>query len=230
MICRGIFITGTDTGVGKTYVAAGIARHLHADGVDVGVMKPVETGCRRKNGKLVPSDAVVLTRAARVRDSLRTVNPYRFSKPLAPSAAAGLEGTLIRPERILSAFRLLCRKHDFVIVEGAGGIMVPLAGRYTYLDLVEELGLPVLIVAHPGLGTINHTLLTMEAMRSRKIAVAGVVFNYATSGKMGAAERTNPGVIQECSGMPITGVVRFGARDMGQVVGKIKSLLPKQEG
>ena len=124
---RGIFITGTDTGVGKTYVACGIAMTLRRKGIDVGVMKPAETGCRKRNRQLLPVDAIKLARAAGVRDALDFVNPYRFSGPLAPAVAAGLEGKRLDPSRILSCFRVLSQRHDFTIVEGAGGIMVPLS-------------------------------------------------------------------------------------------------------
>jgi dethiobiotin synthetase len=227
---RGIFITGTDTGVGKTYLAAGIARLLHARGIDVGVMKPAETGCIRRNGKLVPSDALVLMKAAGVHDRLHDVNHYRFKKPLAPSVAAATEGSSIDPARIRTGFDKLCRKHSFMIVEGAGGIMVPLTERYTYLDLAVDLRLPVMIVARPGLGTINHTLLTIEVLRRRGIAIAGVVINFADDRRAGTAERTNPGVIQKLACVDILGVIRYKKGGMGELVGKLSSLLPEQEG
>jgi dethiobiotin synthetase len=226
----GIFITGTDTGVGKTYVAAGIAQQLHAQGIDVGVMKPAETGCIRRKGRLIPSDALALMKAAGVIDHLDDINPYRFAKPLAPSVAAAVEGRTISPGRIRSAFDRLNRRHRFMIVEGAGGIMVPLSGRYTYLDLARDLRLPVLIVARPGLGTINHTLLTIEAVKVRRIAVAGVLINYARAEKMGTAERTSPEIIQELSGVDLIGIIRHGSRGMGQVFRKVSTLLQGQEG
>ncbi len=228
--CKGVFITGTDTGVGKTYLAAGIAKHLRARGIDVGVMKPAETGCSRRNGTLVPSDAVILMKAAGVNDRLDDVNPFRFRNPLAPSVAAAAEGSSIDPDRIRSAFDRLCRKHRFMIVEGAGGIMVPLTGRYTYLDLALNLRLPVVVVARPGLGTINHTLLTIEALKMREIAIVGVVINYTGGEKTGAAEKTNPGVLQELAGVDVLGVIRYKSDGMKQLVGKLSSLLPKQEG
>lgn len=209
---KGIFITGTDTGVGKTYVAAGIAAALKRRGVDVGVMKPAETGCSMRSGRLVPKDALLLMRAARVRDPLSLVNPYRFRKPLAPAVAAEREGKKIDPDKIISAFHTLTRRHDFMIIEGAGGIMAPLSGRSTYLDFVNTLGLPVLIVARPGLGTINHTLLTIAALRERKIAIAGIVINYALDRKSGLAEKTSPAVIENLSGIRIRRIIRHGSR------------------
>jgi len=208
---QGIFITGTDTNVGKTYVATGIAAALGCRGVDVGVMKPVETGCTRRAGRLVPRDALRLMKAAKVRDSIELVVPYRFRKPLAPSIAAEREGERINPARICDAFNILSKKHDFLIVEGAGGIMVPLTENYSYLDLAKALGLQVLIVARPGLGTINHTLLTIAALRQRRIAIAGVIINYAEDCKLGLAEKTNPAAIKKISGVRIAGIVSYGS-------------------
>ncbi len=219
---KGIFITGTDTGVGKTYVAAGIAAALRSAGVDVGVMKPAETGCRTRNGRLVPSDAVRLTNAAGVRDSLSLINPYRFREPLAPAVAAGLEGRKINPGRILDAFHKLCRKHEFMIVEGAGGIMVPLSERYLYLDLAKALGLPVVVVARPGLGTINHTLLTVSALEKRGLTIAGIIINYSRKYRCGAAEKTSPAVIGKITGAPILGMLRYDAREFESLAQSLK--------
>jgi dethiobiotin synthetase len=208
----GLFITGTDSGVGKTHVSAGIARALACRGVDVGVMKPAETGCPMHSGRLMPRDALRLIKSARVKDPLALVNPYRFRKPLAPAVAAELEGKKIDPSKIINAFQLLSSRHDFMIVEGAGGIMAPLSGTYTYLDLAKKIGLPVLLVARPGLGTINHTLLTIAALKGHKIEIAGIVINYALDQKAGSAEKTSPAVIEKMSGVRITGIIPYGSR------------------
>ena len=208
---HGIFITGTDTGVGKTYVAAGIAQSLRNRGVDVGVMKPVETGCRMRDGRMIPRDARLLARASRTSDSLDLVNPYRFGRPLAPSVAAELEGREIRPGKIVTAYRQLAGRHQYMIVEGAGGIMVPLRNRYTYLDLAQALKLPVVIVARPALGTINHTLLTVAVLKERGLTIRGVVINYAQDRKPGYAEKSNPSVIRSISGVEVLGVIRYGS-------------------
>jgi dethiobiotin synthetase len=210
---EGIFITGTDTGVGKTFVAAGITRALRARGIGVGVMKPAETGCRSRDGILIPADAVTLMRSAEATDPLDLVNPYRFRAPLAPMVAAQQEGRTIEIRKVKKAFRLLTKKHEFLVVEGAGGIMVPLTSRTSYLDLAAELRLPVLIIARPGLGTINHTLLTIMALRARRVPVAGTVFNHRTHGRQGVAERTSPVVIEHLSGVPVLGQVKYGQKD-----------------
>jgi dethiobiotin synthetase len=207
----GLFVTGTDTGVGKTYVSTGIATALISRCVDVGVMKPAETGCSMRAGRLVPKDALRLMKSACVKDPLSLVNPYRFRRPIAPAVAGEREGKTIDPLMIISAFQTLSKRHEFMIVEGAGGIMAPLSGKYTYLDLAKKIGLPVLIVSRPGLGTINHTLLTIAALRGRKISIAGIVINYAQDVRSGLAEKTNPGVIEKISGIQILGIISHGS-------------------
>jgi dethiobiotin synthetase len=218
IMTSGLFVTGTDTGVGKTYVSAGIAKALKRRCVDVGVMKPAETGCRMRTGRLMPKDALVLMKSARVNDPLSLVNPYRLRNPLAPSVAAAREGKKIDPDKILKAFNALRERHEFMIVEGAGGIMVPLCGQYTYLDLAGTMGLPVLIVARPGLGTINHTLLSIAALKGRNIAIAGIVINYALDWKPGLAEETSPAVIEKISGIRIVGILPYASRRFDSVL------------
>jgi dethiobiotin synthetase len=219
---KGIFITGTDTGVGKTYVATGIACGLRRSGVDVGVMKPAETGCNSRAGRLVPRDACKLVQAADTRDSLDLVNPYRFKKPLAPSLAAELEGEKIDPEKIISAYKKLSLRHDFMIVEGAGGIMVPLWQNYTYLELARTFALPVVIVAKPGLGTINHTLLTISVLQHSGLTALGVVVNFAQDTRVGLAEKTNPFVIERLSGIPVWDVLSHGSRRFDSILARLK--------
>jgi dethiobiotin synthetase len=215
---QGVFITGTDTGVGKTFVGACLAASLRERGIDVGVMKPAETGCVLRKGVLVPRDALKLIKAGGVDDPLDLVNPYRFRDPLAPAIAAVREGNMIEIRRIISAFRTLARKHACMIVEGAGGIMVPLTTSYHYLDLAKVLNLPVLVVARPGLGTINHTLLTIMALRSRRLRIAGIVINHCSRKRPGLAERTGPPVIERMSGVPIIGHVKYGQKDVWTVM------------
>jgi len=222
MMGEGIFITGTDTGVGKTYVAAGIARGLKRSGVDVGVMKPAESGCKSRAGRLVPGDALKLMRSAGIRDSLDLVNPYRFKRPLAPSLAAEIARKEIDPEKIISAYQRLALRHDFMIVEGAGGIMVPLWQDFTYLDLARAFGLPVVIVARPGLGTINHTLLTISALQHGGLTVSGVVLSYTRETRAGLAEKTNPFVIEKLSGIPVWDVLSHGSRKFTSILVHLK--------
>lgn len=221
---NGIFITGTDTAVGKTWVAVRIAKELRKRGVDAGVMKPAETGCRSRNGKLYPADTMRLLKAAGVRDRLEDINPYRFSKPLAPSVAAQLECKSIRPDILLTAFHRLSKKHEFMIVEGAGGIMVPLCEKYLYIDLVRDMNLPVVIVARPGLGTINHTLLTIEALKYRKLDISGIIINNSQPGKTGIAEKTSHDVIEQASGVEVLGIIQYGASEIRHIADRIQHI------
>ncbi len=174
---KGFFITGTDTGVGKTFAASLIVKVLKENGIDVGVMKPVETGCHQKNGILKPHDALLLKKAAGVRDSLDLINPYRFKEPSAPSIAARKTGRQIKLPKIKECYKKLASRHDFMLVEGAGGLLVPLNNKETILDLIKLLKLPVIIVAASRLGTINHTLLTVKCAKQLGIKIHGIIFN-----------------------------------------------------
>ena len=218
---KGFFITGTDTGIGKTVVAEGLIRALKAKGLSVCPMKPVESGCSRKKGELFPPDAVTLLKASGVDETLDAVNPYRLRNPLAPSVAAEIEGIKIEKKKIISACNRFSKKYDITVVEGAGGIMVPIYKKYLFLDLAVDLGLPLLIVARPGLGTINHTLLTIEAARSRGLDIAGIVINYAMKTRNGLPEKTSPEVIEKLGGVPVLGIVPYIERALRRNNGKI---------
>jgi dethiobiotin synthetase len=203
----GVFITGTDTGVGKTVVTCALARGLRAAGVDVGVMKPIETGVPEAG----PEDARALIRAARVDDPLELVCPFQYGMPAAPEAAAALEGRPVSVEVIAAAHTKLAALHDFVLVEGAGGLLVPLDERTTMASLAERLELGVLIVARASLGTINHTLLTLEACATRALDVVGVVVSHAT-GPLSTADARNLDVLKRALGEHLIGEVRPHAR------------------
>ncbi|HNK14967.1 MAG TPA: dethiobiotin synthase [Nitrospira sp.] len=172
---NGVFVTGTDTGVGKTLVSAALARRLVRLGCAVGVMKPVETGV--SSGTPDQSDAARLIAAARVEDSLGLVSPYRFSLPLAPFAAASSQGQVIEFETILNRYEQLAARHACVVVEGAGGLLVPMGHQWDLRDLIVRLRLPVILVGRVGLGGINHALLTLDALEHRKIPVVALVLN-----------------------------------------------------
>ncbi len=206
---KGIFITGTDTGVGKTFVAVGLVRAVKERGLNVCPMKPVESGCRIRRGELIPADTVKLIKASGVTEPIDLINPYRLKHPLAPSVAAEIEGVKIKRKKILSVYNRLSKKYDIIIVEGAGGIMVPVYKKYLFLDLAKDLKLPVVIVSRPDLGTINHTLLTVEAARNKGLDVLGVVINCAIKSKKDMSEKTNPEVIEKLGGVPVTGIVPY---------------------
>ncbi len=206
-MAKGIFVTGTDTNVGKSIVAATLARLLHNKGVNVGVMKPVSSGCIERDGLLVSEDAELLAWSIGIQVS-NEVAPYTFREPIAPSAAAEKEHLKIEFSRILAAFHRQMDEHDFVVVEGAGGLMVPLAGGLLIADLVKMLDIPLLVVARPGLGTVNHTLLTCFAARELGLEVKGtIISNYPD--EPGLAEATAPHLIDSLSGVPLLG--RFPA-------------------
>lgn len=205
---KGLFITGTDTGVGKTLFAAGLAAALCHRGIDVGVMKPAESGCRRDGTVLVAEDAAFLRRAARSSDDMSLVNPYALEHPLAPGMAAELEGVRIDLGVIRRAYQALASMHDLVLVEGAGGMLVPLGGDLFMADLARELGLAVLVVARASLGTINHSLLTVRYTLSRGLVVLGLVVNN-TSPQSGEAERLNTAALRRWSGVPVLGELPY---------------------
>jgi dethiobiotin synthetase len=203
-VSKGIFITGTDTGVGKTIVAATLARLLRMRGLNVGVMKPVTSGCREEDGCLISDDAMLLCQAAGV-DCSDDVTPYLLREPVAPAEAAKLDGVRIDFSRIRESFDRLSAGHDFMIVEGAGGLMVPLAGGMLVADLARQLELPLLVVARPNLGTINHTVLTCFAAGQMELQVAGVVINnYPFCPDL--AELSAPHHIGSLCGAPVLGI------------------------
>lgn len=183
MIYRGVVITGADTGAGKTAVACGLARLFRESGQRVGVLKPVETGCSGPD--LVPADALELARAAGLAvgpaggdfPSLDDVVPWRLAPALAPEAAARLSGLELTVDRIYSAMDRWAGPADVVIVETAGGLMVPINARFTFADLLQGLELPVIVAAANRLGVINHVLLTLDALRRRALAPIAVVLN-----------------------------------------------------
>ncbi|MEW6357732.1 MAG: dethiobiotin synthase [Planctomycetota bacterium] len=203
MSAKGIFVTGTDTEVGKTVVAVGIARAIKRRGVDVGVMKPVASGGQPSE------DAVMLAKAAGTNDPMEEINPICLPEPLAPTVAARRCGRIVELQKIWNAFRSLSARHEFLIVEGIGGLLVPLAEGITVADLAKGMALPLLIVGRTGLGTINHVLLTVEAARARTLTIAGIVLNQAEDAPWGASEETNPGEIEAHANAPILGVIRY---------------------
>ena len=225
MSLRGIFITGTDTGIGKTVAAAALARLLHLRGMRVGVIKPVTTGCVERDGVLVSEDAELLRWAAVETAPLTDSAPYLLKAPLAPSVAASMEGVRIEFSRIRAAYERLAADHDFVIAEGAGGLMVPLAGGLMVADLILHLGLPALVVTRPNLGTINHTILTTFVARQLGIDVRGVIINNYPE-RPDQAEEYAPHMIDSLSGAPLLGIFpRVDSADLKTVVEQLAAKL-----
>ena len=199
---NGIFITGTDTEIGKTVIAGGLAAAVHSIGVDVGVMKPIATGGishpSLHNAHTISEDAIFLQHVAQVDDALELINP--------------IEGVTIDLNRVDEAFNQLCQRHQFMVVEGVGGLAVPIQGDVVVADLAKRLNLPLLIVARAHLGTINHTLLTVAFARSFDLEIRGIVLNGLRADAKGLAEATNPEEIARLTRLPILGVIPFDKR------------------
>jgi dethiobiotin synthetase len=199
----GLFITGTDTDVGKTLVAAAIADWFRRHNLRVAVSKPIATGCERRREGLVSEDAEFLAHHADAKFPLNTICPQRFAEPLAPAIAAERAKQPIEWNAIDSAIQSMSAQSDVLIVEGVGGIMVPIARKILVLDMINWLRLPAVIVARAGLGTINHTLLTVETLRKSGAQIAGVVINKYPPETPSIAEETNPRAIEKWGSVPV---------------------------
>jgi len=174
---RGYFVTGTDTGVGKTVVSVALLRLLAAQGLAVVGMKPVAAGCERHGNRLVNEDVEALHANSNVVAPIECINPYAFAPPIAPHIAAEQAGTRIALAPMRSCFDALAHLADMVVVEGAGGLLVPLNESETMADLALALGVPLILVVGMRLGCINHALLTAEAITRRRLVLAGWVAN-----------------------------------------------------
>ncbi|MBK8480944.1 MAG: dethiobiotin synthase [Proteobacteria bacterium] len=246
---RGLFVVGTDTGVGKTIVTGALAAALRARGQRVAVMKPVETGCppdpeatatidglpgaatpearaalarlhalvgpapitiatRTPPEALTPSDALHLMRLADCHAKLSLVNPYRYAPAVAPAVAAELADRPIDLEHLLASLHALAAEAEVTLVEGAGGLLVPLNGKELLADFVAQTGLPALIVGRSALGTINHCLLTLEALKQRGVPIAGIVLNRLTP-RPSPDEAANPQQLERFAGPIVRGVLPY---------------------
>lgn len=206
-----IFVCGTDTDVGKTYVTGKLIQALNQQGIRAGGFKPVESGCQLKGKKLIPTDALHLKTMGNMPEDLSIINPYSFKEPLAPGIAAKRVGKKISFAKIEKNLRVLQKKYDILFVEGAGGLLVPITQNKTNLDLIHYLNIPVLIIARLGLGTINHTLLTVVHLKKNSIPILGVFLNATTSEKS-LATQTNPKILEKLlkkEGVPLLGVVGY---------------------
>ncbi len=202
---RGYFITGTDTGVGKTVITAALLSALRARGRRATVMKPVQTGCILRAGSLVAPDVEFCLRAADwapPADELARINPYRYARACSPHLAARLEGPDISVPEIMSRFHELSEAYETVLVEGAGGLQVPLGFGQSMLTLLANMELPVVLVARSGLGTINHCMLSIAALRDAEVEIAGIVFNDANDKQDEEITADNIAMIEAEAGVP----------------------------
>lgn len=174
---KAVFVTGTDTGVGKTVFSTGLIRWARNHGAKAVGVKPVETGCLLKAGTLHPEDGALLQKASQGDITLDECCPYRFSLPASPFRAAAMQGSRIHVPELEEHVRTVVAAADFTLVEGAGGLMVPFSEKTLTIDLIESLAYPVLLCARTTLGTVNHTLLSVEALQSRRISILGVVLS-----------------------------------------------------
>ncbi|AIC14684.1 dethiobiotin synthase [Nitrososphaera viennensis] len=204
---RGVFVTGTDTGVGKTAVAAGIAWLLRKNGIDVAAMKPFATGSKPFSKKFKSEDTAILAEATNAIETDEELNPVFFRVPASPLMAAQILNKS-PPDVHGALFQLkkLGIKHQFVVVEGIGGLMVPLTEREFVADFVRLVDLPVVIVTHPRLGTLNHTLLTVRVCREFGLDILGIVVNMMPK-KPSAVEKNVPRVLQRLAGVPVLAVL-----------------------
>lgn len=205
---QAIFITGTDTGVGKTFFTAGLARWLKSCGYSVGVMKPAETGCSPRDGELFPEDAWQLKQAAECAEPIEKICPYRLPEPLAPSIAAERAGVKIDIDHVLAGLDAIKSAHDITLVKGAGGLMVPLLPSYTFADFARVAKLPVIVVAANKLGVINHLLLTLEHASCQGFTLLGYVLNRLSDDASLAAD-TNREVLSGLTGVGCLGELPF---------------------
>jgi dethiobiotin synthetase len=204
---RGCFVTGTDTGAGKTVVAAAIAAALRARGVGLRVLKPVVTGLREPADPAWPHDHELLAAAGGSRPA--DVAPFRFGPAVSPHLAGTLAAAPLDRSALIAAVR---PTGEVMVVEGAGGLLVPLTDEFTVRDLAGAVGLPLVVAARPGLGTINHTLLTLEAARAAGLAVAGVVLTPWPEAP-GTIERSNRATIARLGVTPVEVLPRLERAD-----------------
>jgi dethiobiotin synthetase len=201
---HGIFVTGTDTGVGKTVVTAAIVAALRAEGFNAGIWKPVQSGGSLGSGT---TDAERLLQSTGIMERPETVASFTFKEPLTPLLAAKQAGVKLTLEGILMAGEPLMKRYDALFIEGAGGVAVPLTDDAMVADLIAQLRIPVLIVARSGLGTINHTLLTVSMLRHLAIPIVGIVMNDGelTDPQDDPSIATNAELIERYSGIKVLG-------------------------
>ena len=194
------FVTGTDTSVGKTVVTYLLSRRLQQEGFRVGIMKPFQCG---------GDDAAFLKKKLELEDDITDINPYFAKEPLSPHLAFQRQNMKINLSVLLDCFQRLCEEKDILFVEGAGGLMVPLKKNYYMIDLISDLNAHVIVVARTGLGTINHSLLTLQQLRQYALPIKGIIFNQSSRVKQGVAEKTNPDEVAEHGQVTVLGNIPY---------------------
>lgn len=200
-----IFITGTDTDIGKTFITAGLAATMQSLGYSTCVYKPVQTGAIEKQGFMQAPD---LAFVSNIDPYLKTYSSYLFKEPTSPFIAAELENVEIDKVVIQKDYKMISKEHDCTIVEGAGGLMVPIAPNFMILDMVKMLKIPMVIVIRPDLGTVNHTLLTINQAVSNGINVRGVIINNFPENTNDISIKSAPRLIEEFSDVKVLGIIK----------------------
>jgi dethiobiotin synthetase len=221
---NGLFITGTEPGVGKTLIAGAIAKILTDDGQKVGVFKPIATGCNRHWEGMVSCDTEFLANCANSDLSFSTITPVGYVTPAAPIVGAVQERNPMDFDKIAAAYNDICENSDIVIVEGIGGVRMPLTVEFDLLDLAAEFSLPVVIISRLGPGTINHTLMTIDCIRAAKLKIVGIVLNGYNATEATVAEETAGMIIAQCGSVnilcdvPFDQTVDIESQSLGEVI------------
>ncbi len=205
---KGLFITGTDTGVGKTMVAATLAYALQQRHIDFSYVKPVESGIINREYLEKESDAALVKRAGSLSESLEEIVPFTFREPLAPLLAARREGINLPEKKLKECIRARIKPSKLTLVEGAGGLLAPLCPNYLVIDLIKDLQLPVLVVCRTSLGAINHTMLTLDRLRRENLEPVGIIANHITA-NTGTAEETFTTQLSEFDPVTVFGEFPF---------------------
>ena len=219
----GLFITGTGTAVGKTMFTAALTMHLRNSGVDVGVMKPLESGV--EDVTRAGEDGELLRWASATTDSMELTCPYRFKNAAAPGTAARIEKQPVHYSNLVLSAQKIVEQHQFTLIEGAGGLMVPIAGGFLISDLAKDIGLPMLVVADARLGTINHTLLTLLAARYLEIEVVGYILNRMPDAPS-VAEQAAPHDLASLTMEELLAVIPEVEGEPREMIEQIASVLP----
>ena len=198
---KAFFVTATDTEVGKTFIAAGLGRIAQVKGLRVGISKPVSCGGIE--------DAVFYKKKLKLKDSINSINPIKFRQPLSPYAAMKTEKKKIDLTKIKKSLKELMKARDLVFVEGLGGALAPIKKNYYVADMIKDLRIPCIIIARAGLGTINHTLMTIDELKMRKIMIAGIIMNGFEGREI--SQRSNAQVIEELSAIKVIGKIKAGS-------------------
>lgn len=197
---NGIFITGTDTGVGKTLVSVALAVLLKRKNKNIGLMKPIATGCIIKDKKLISQDAFKFQKIT--GDKIYLINPVSFKLPLSPYSCSIIEKKTIHLKKIFETYRILSKKYDYLIVEGIGGIMVPIRKKYFVVDLIKKLNLPLILIAKAGLGTLNHTIMTVRIIKEFGGDIKLIFLNNSDN-KKDLSIKSNPEILQKIVEIPV---------------------------